>query len=68
VTFLTESELAERWRVDARTVRRLRAEGRLDFMRPAPRRVVYPIKAVELFERENLHEAHVVTLPRRRKA
>jgi hypothetical protein len=67
VTFLTESELAARWRVDPRTVRRLRAERRIDFMQIG-RRVVYPERAVELFERENTQEAVTVTFSKRRKA
>lgn len=61
--FLSESELATRWRVSTRFVRQLRAERRIDFVRLG-RRVIYPTAAVELYEQEQLVEARVVTMPR----
>ena len=50
-----------------RIVRQLSAERRIDFVRLG-RRVIYPLSAVELYEREQLVEARVATMPRRRNA
>lgn len=66
MTFLSERELASRWRLSTRFVRQLRAEGRLDFHRFG-RRVVYPLAFVELYEREQLVRAKTVTLRRSAK-
>jgi len=63
--FFSESELASRWCVSTRFVRQLRAERRIDFVRLG-RRVIYPVNAVELYEQEQLVEARVATMPRRR--
>jgi len=65
--FLSESELASRWRVSTRFVRQLRAERRIDFVRLG-RRVIYPVNAIELYESEQLIEARVATMPRRRNS
>ena len=65
--FLSERDLATRWTVSTRFVRQLRAERRIDFVRLG-RRVIYPLSAVELYEREQLVEARVATMPRRRNA
>ncbi len=68
MTYLSESELAARWRVSTRYVRQLRADGKLDHMKLG-RRVVYPLGFIELFESEQTVEARAVTVPfARRKA
>jgi len=65
--FLSESELAARWTVSTRYLRALRSQRRIDFVRFG-RRIAYPISAVEQYEREQLVEARVVTMARRRNA
>jgi len=63
--YLTERELAARWRSSVRHVARLRSERRIDFVKIG-RRVLYSIEAVERFEREQTVEAKCITLSTRK--
>ena len=65
--FLSEREVAERWRLSTRYVRQLRRNGLIDHVRFG-RRVAYPIEAIVLYEQENTVLARVATMPRRRNA
>jgi len=65
--FLSERELAYRWRVSTRLIRQMRTDRKLDHVRFG-RRVVYPVAAIELYEREQLVLAKSVTVPFKRRA
>ena len=51
--FLTQSELAERWRVTQSSIKNWRERGQLCYFQlPGSSRVLYPIEAVEEIERK----------------
>lgn len=49
---MTIGEVAERWRVHERTVRRLIDEGKLECLQISPRRRLVPVAVVERYESE----------------
>lgn len=50
--FLTQGELAERWRLTESTVKNLRDRGQLPYFRlPGSSRVMYPFESIEELER-----------------
>jgi len=51
--FLTQSELAQRWRVTQSSIKNWRERGQLCYFQlPGSSRVLYPIEAVEEIEKE----------------
>jgi len=62
--FLTQGEVACRFRVSPSTVKNWRTRGLLQFFQaPGSSRVLYPVEAVEEFERQSLQrEKEVVRL------
>lgn len=54
VVFVLESELAERWRVSHRTIRRRRAMGRVPAQFRQGQRILYRMVDVEAYERSHL--------------
>lgn len=50
-TSLSETELAQRWKVSTRTIQRWRHEGRLTNWFAVGRRVLYRLEAIEAIER-----------------
>ena len=62
--FLTQGEVAYRFRVSPSTIKNWRARGLLRFFQvPGSSRVLYPVEAVEEFERQSLQrEKEVVRL------
>lgn len=52
--FLTETGLAQRWRVKLRTLQRWRRAGRAPAHLAIGRTVIYPLDAIEAFEAERL--------------
>ena len=50
-TSLSESELAQRWKVSTRTIQRWRHEGRLLEWFSVGRKVLYRVEAIEAIER-----------------
>ncbi len=65
VVYLTQKEVAGRFRVAASTVKNWRERGLLRyFQAPGSSRVLYPIAAVEELERQSIKQKKgVVTLP-----
>ena len=52
-TFLTQSELADRWRVAQSSIKNWRERGHLCYFQlPGSSRVLYPLKAIEEIERK----------------
>ena len=52
--FLTQSELAERWRMTESTIKNLRDRGHISYFRlPGSSRVLYPADVVKELERLN---------------
>ena len=50
--FLTQGELAERWRLTESTIKNLRDRGQLPYLRlPGSSRVLYPAETIEELER-----------------
>jgi excisionase family DNA binding protein len=67
IRFLTQSELALRFRVSPSTIKNWRDEGRLEYFRvDGSSRVLYPKEAVEEFERRHRHTRPPKSEPRKR--
>jgi hypothetical protein len=57
-TLLTEAEAASQIGVSARTLRNLRAQGMIRYIRPSPRKVFYtPEDCAEYLERQTMQDA-----------
>lgn len=54
-TLLSETELAQRWKVSTRTIQRWRHEGRLIKWFSIGRKVLYRIEAIEAIECAGSH-------------
>ena len=54
---LSESELAQRWGVSAKTLQRWRSEGRGPHYLKLSKRVTYPLEIIAEYERSALHAA-----------
>lgn len=50
---LTEAELLERWPISVATLRRWRAEKKGPAYTKIGRRILYPLEAIEKYEKEN---------------
>jgi len=63
--YLTQVEVAGRFRVTQSTVKNWRTRGLLRyFQAPGSRRVLYPVDAIEEFEQKSLHIKKEVMTPR----
>lgn len=52
--YLTQRELAKRWRVSESTIKKLRDDGNLPFFQPpGSNRILYPFGEIELLEVNN---------------
>jgi hypothetical protein len=67
IRFLTQSELALRFRVSPSTIKNWRDQGKLEYFQPdGSSRVLYPRESVEAFERR--FTRRVKTIERRKPA
>jgi DNA-binding transcriptional MerR regulator len=63
--YLTQAEVAGRFRVTQSTVKNWRARGLLQYLRvPGSTRVLYPIDSVEELEQQSLHQEKEVVRPK----
>jgi hypothetical protein len=59
--YLTQQEVADRFRVSQGTVINWRKRGLLDyFQAPGSTKILYPVTAVEEFEKKSIHKVEVV--------
>lgn len=66
--FLSQRELAERWRRTESSIKNFRDRGHLPYFRlPGSARVLYPVEAVKELERQHTKSAREV-VPKRIKA
>ena len=62
--FLTQSELAKRWRITESTIKNWRERGHLPYFRlPESTRILYPVDDVEEVERQHTTQARGVVNP-----
>jgi hypothetical protein len=62
--FLTQAELAKRWRLTESTVKNLRDRGQLPYFRlPESTRILYPLESIEEVERQHTTQARGVVTP-----
>jgi DNA-binding transcriptional MerR regulator len=63
--YLTQKEVASRFRITQSTVKNWREKGLLQYLRvPGSTRVLYPIDAVEKLEQQSLHREKEVIKPK----
>jgi hypothetical protein len=63
--YLTQSEVADKFRVTQSTVKNWREKGLLQYLRvPGSTRVLYPINTVEELEHQSLHQEKEVAKPK----
>lgn len=68
-SFLTQKELATRWRMSESSIKNWRERGHLCYFQlPGSTRVLYPVKAVEEIERKCTTPAKVVVDRKKRRA
>jgi hypothetical protein len=66
--YLTQAEVADRFRVTQSTVKNWREKGLLQYLRvPGSTRVLYPINTVEALEHQSLHQEKEVIKPKKIK-
>ena len=59
--YMTQQEVAERFRVSPSTIKNWRDQGKLDFFQPNwSSRVLYPAESIEDFERQHTKKAKVI--------
>ena len=59
--YLTQQEVARRFRVSPSTIKNWRDQGKLDYFQPDwSSRVLYPVESIELFERQHTKKAKVI--------
>jgi uncharacterized protein YjcR len=59
--YMTQQEVAERFRVSPSTIKNWRDQGRLDYFQPDwSSRVLYPVGSIEDFERQHTKKAKVI--------
>jgi hypothetical protein len=64
-SFLTQSELAKRWRLTESSIKNLRDKGHLPYFRlPGSSRILYPVETIE--ELERLHTTSAKEVDRKR--
>jgi hypothetical protein len=64
--FLTQSELAKRWRLTESSIKNLRDRGHLPYFRlPGSSRILYPVETIE--ELERLHTTSAKEVDRKRR-
>lgn len=65
IIYLTQAEVAGRFRVTESTVKNWREKGLLQYLRvPGSSRVIYPINAVTELEQQSLHQEKEVVKPK----
>jgi len=65
IVYLTQAEVADRFRVTQSTIKNWRDKGLLQYLRvPGSTRVLYPSDAVEELEQQSLHQEREVVKPR----
>ena len=58
--YLTQQEVAERFRVSPSTIKNWRDQGKLDYFQPDwSSRVLYPVESVEAFEARHTKRAEI---------
>ncbi|MBW2076244.1 MAG: helix-turn-helix domain-containing protein [Deltaproteobacteria bacterium] len=63
--YLTQNEVADRFRVTPSTIKNWRDEGKLEYFQvPGSTRVLYPRESIEDFERQNTKKAKVLEFKR----
>ena len=63
--YLTQTEVADKFRVTQSTVKNWRERGLLRYLQaPGSRRVLYPVDAIEEFEQKSIHTKKEVVTPR----
>ena len=63
--YLTQNEVADRFRVTPSTIKNWRDEGKLAYLQvPGSTRVLYPRESIEDFERQNTKKAKVIEFRR----
>ena len=63
--YLTQKEVADRFRVTPSTIKNWRDEGKLDYFHvPGSTRVIYPRESIEGFENQHTKKAKVVEFKR----
>lgn len=63
--YLTQKEVASKFRVTESTVKNWRQKGLLRYLRVAgSTRVLYPINTIEEFEKQSLHQEKEVVRPK----
>jgi DNA-binding transcriptional MerR regulator len=63
--FLTQKEVADRFRITQSTVKNWREKGLLRYLRvPGSTRVIYPIDTIEELEQQSLHQEKEVVKPK----
>ena len=66
MTYLTEPDVARRWKVDPETVRRLRLAGKLRHFRPTVSKAVrYRLEDIERYEADHMTDAHPIGMKRK---
>ena len=59
--YMTQQEVAERFRVSPSTIKNWRDQGKLDYFQPDwSARVLYPADSIEEFERQHTKKAKVI--------
>lgn len=64
--YLDEEQLIERWHIPKRALRGLANKNLIETFRPTPRRVRFPIEAVEAYEERNTRKEKKKKLPKRK--
>jgi len=63
--YLTQNEVADRFRVTPSTIKNWRDEGKLAYLQvPGSTRVLYPRESIEEFERQHTRKAKVLEFKR----
>jgi excisionase family DNA binding protein len=61
IFYLTQAEVAKRFRVSPSTIKNWRDQGKLDYFQPdGSSRVLYPRESVEAFERRFTRRARII--------
>jgi predicted site-specific integrase-resolvase len=65
IKYLTQNEVADRFRVTPSTIKNWRDEGKLEYFQvPGSTRVLYPRESIEDFERQHTKKAKVLEFRR----
>jgi uncharacterized protein YjcR len=59
--YMTQQEVAERFRVSPSTIKNWRDQGKLDYFQPDwSSRVLYPVESIEEFEKQHTKKAKII--------